>query len=543
MIKKRHFFWIIPSSLIVLLLLISLFGHLFSPVKTKRQIKIRDLNTLSQKQQEEDFEYFKYYMQNVYINYEQMTANGFDIDKVIEDTKADYKRNLTNKGDIANRDFCSSLSKILIQNFNIVDKHFGIYGKSLSNNTFFFSNIYIKEEKTSSGSKYVVVKNQEETFPDYIKKAYSNIGSSDIKPGQEYTGPKENLYEWFDGNQKIYRFGLMYKGETNFALIQIDGKPVKTPVISNWILENNKSQGFTETDDTLYLSLRDFMFEQSSNSELTAKKRKEFEKLCYNAKDKSKGKKNIIIDLRSNTGGELLRSAMILSNLLYDEKDVSPELSQYLLNSVDEDYCLFSPVSGSMNRKFTKNQIKNFFKTKKNKIEDSEFDKFINKIYKKHQFNKILNGFFELVIPYRKEVEFKYSKSNISIPPKVTFSGNIYVLTDNNSASSSEYTIALLHNMIKGTDINICQIGFNTNGAVFFFNPTTVVLPNSGCPITFPNAINKSTAFNLPNFKGEGFGWYPDYWCTNQNLVNTLINLTDDKDLETALAGLEKSQL
>ena len=46
------------------------------------------------------------------------------------------------------------------------------------------------------------------------------------------------------------------------------------------------------------------------------------EELIKNAKDKSKGKENIIIDLRGNPGGELLRSAMILGNLFYDEKDI-----------------------------------------------------------------------------------------------------------------------------------------------------------------------------------------------------------------------------
>lgn len=542
--RKRHLFWIIPSSVIVLLLLISLFGHLFSPIKTKKNVtKSKCLNNLTPKQQDEDLAYLKYYLQNVYINYDQMAANGFDIDKVIEDIKADYKRNLRNDGSIGSQEFFNSLRKIMFQNFNVVDKHFNIGGTWLLDNQFYFSNIYIKEQKTSSSIKYIVVKNEAETFPDYIKKSYANIGTAEINPGQEYTGSKDNLYEWFDGNEKIYRFGLMSKGEINFAYIQIDGKPVKAPVIATWYLHNNKAQGFTETNDTLYLSLRDFMFEQSSSSELVSKNRKEFEKLCNNAKDKTAGKANIIIDLRSNGGGQTIRSAMLLSKLFYDEKDVSPELSQYLINLVHDDYTLYSPATGAEYRRNMIYNVKDFFKTLKNKNKDNEYDEYTEIVYKKWHRTNYLNGILELFVPYRKEVKFPYAKTSITELPKPTFSGNIYVLTDNNSASCSEYTIALLHNMIKGTDINVCQIGFNTNGAVFYFNPWSFVFPNTGYTITFPTAINKSNAFNFPNFKGEGYGWYPDYWCTNQNMINTLVNLTGDKDLEIVLTGLEKSQL
>ena len=87
------------------------------------------------------------------------------------------------------------------------------------------------------------------------------------------------------------------------------------------------------------------------------------------------------------------------------------------------------------------------------------------------------------------------------------------------------------------------QIGQNTNGAVFYFNPHAVVLPYSGGWLTLPTAVNRTKNFDYDNFKGEGFGWFPDYWSSNQNIANTLVNLTGDNQLQETLKGLEKGQL
>lgn len=542
--KKRHLFWIIPSSLLILLLLISIFGHLLSPVKAKRiPSKSKALKELTLKQQQEDLDYLKYYLTQHYINYDTMIENGFDIDDVINQIEASLKKDRRNNGTIESGSFRSTISRIIINNLNVIDKHFAICGVALKDNIFYFSNIYIKPLSTPNGIKYFVVKNEEETFPDYIKKHYSTIGHADIKAGQEYTGPKENLYEWFDGDEKIYRFGVMAKGSINHVFIQIDGKPVKAPVISTWALQNQKAQGMKETTDTLYLSLRNFMFENSSSQDLAAKNKKEFEVLCNNAREKSKEKKNLILDLRSNGGGELLRSAMLISGLFYNEEKLSSDLYKFLLNQVDEDYTLLSPSIGGLYRKRILPTIKANIRNKKNKNEKTEMEIATENVYDQFHTLNYYCAFSELLVPYRKIEKFPYKKTSVTELPAADFEGTIYVLTDPNSASCSEYTLALLHYMSKNTNIKICQIGQNTNGAVFYFNPHSVLLPNSGGWLYLPTAINKSSNFTAAGFKGEGYGWFPDYWCTNQNIVNTLVNLSGDKELEKVLQGLEKSQL
>ena len=365
--KKRHLFWIIPTCLIAALLALGLIARLISPVESKRMVKkSKVLNELTLKQQQKDLDYLRYYLTQHYINYDTMVENGFDIDDVFDQIEKALKKDRRNNDTIESSIFRTTISNIIIQKLNVVDKHFAVCGVPLKDNIFYFSDIYIKAQKNGNGTKYFVVKNQEEEFPETVKKNIYKLEPANIKAGQEYTGSLDNLYEWFDGNEKIYRFGTMAKGDINYAYIQIDGKPVKAPVRSSYGLSNVKAQGFKETDKTLYLSLSNFMFEQGSGATLQERNKNEFDKLIKNAKDKSKGKENIIIDLRSNPGGELLRSAMILGNLFYDEKDISSDLLQYLTNLIDDDYVLYSPSIGSLHRNLFFNQIKNSFKNRKN---------------------------------------------------------------------------------------------------------------------------------------------------------------------------------
>ena len=544
--KKHHLFWIIPACMIAGLLVFSLIAHLISPVESKRMVKkSKVLNELTLEQQKKDLNYLRYYLTQNYINYDTMVENGFDIDDVFDQIEKALKKDRHNNNTIESNIFRSTISRIVIQNINIVDKHFSVCGVGQKDNLFYFSDIYIKAQETTNGTKYIVVKNQEEDFPENVKKYIHKLEPADIKPGQEYTGSTDNLYQWFDGKEKIYRFGTIAKGDINNVFIQIDGKPVKAPVRSTYSLSNVKAQGFKETEKSLYLSLSNFMFEQASGSTLQERNKNEFDKLIKNAKDKSKGKENIIIDLRGNPGGELLRSAMILGNLFYDEKDISADLFQFLTNLIDDDYVIYSPSLGSKYRSLFFMQIKNSFKNRKNskKNEKHESEIYSEEIYKKFFHQRTRNAFLQLLIPHRKIVKFPYKKSSITRLPENSFHGTIYLLTDPYSASCSEYTVALAHNMAKNTDVKICQIGQNTNGAVFYFNPHAVVLPYSGGWLTLPTAVNRTKNFDYDNFKGEGFGWFPDYWSSNQNIANTLVNLTGDNQLQETLKGLEKGQL
>ena len=299
-----------------------------------------------------------------------------------------------------------------------------------------------------------------------------------------------------------------------------------------------------ETKDTLYISLVNFMFNGGS-----VMGEQEFRTLCENAKNKSVGKKQVIIDLRSNGGGELWRAAMLFSYLFYNQtEDISYDLISFVSNMIDDgEYTVMSPDYAKNRIYWSFKSIKEKFKKlkfrKQAKEQETDFTKYEKaqmKIRNRQTFWPIVA---ELIYPYQATIKYKTLKPKITELPPADFSGDIYILTDRYSASCSEYSVAFLNALAKNNDVKIHHLGESTQGAVFYINPWSLGLPNSGLWLYVPTARSRSQAFNYPSFHGEGYGWFPEYWVTHYNLLNTLCNLIDDPELTEALKGLEKWQL
>lgn len=543
--KKRHFFWIIPCTLIFLIFLAALIGNLISPIPSKKFVrKSKAKKVLTEKELEKDLDYLKYYITTFYCGYPEMLENGYDIEKVISEIKKDCDKDKTAKGyDYSN--FYSSMRKNLLKYHAITDCHFYVGGNGQFSNTLYFSDIYVKPVKSDGKIKYIVVKNQREEMPEKVVKSLGKYTPANIKPGQEFTGPESMLFEWFDGKEIIYRIGILSRQNQNTILIPIEGKKVTAQAIQSPALGHaGKMQGMRETKDTLYLSLADFMFLQSSE----IKGYKEFQTLCENAHFKSGEKKQIIIDLRGNPGGNPFFAAMLFSNLIYNNSDdISYELVSNVANLINQnEYKRMSPTYGklylhgrffSIKERFKK--LKYLRKTRE-KTDYEKYEKSVNKHVKKQLF---WPSVAELFYPNISNIEYLNINLKNEMLPQPDYKGDIYILTDRYSASCSEYSIALLHKMTEASDIKIHHLGENSAGAVHYVDPTSVGLPYSGIWITFPTSRNYSPAFNHPDFHGEGYGWFPEYWVTHYNLLNTLCNLIDDPELETALQGLEKWQL
>lgn len=543
--KKRHLFWIIPCSLIASLFLAALIGHLISPVPSKKLVtKGKNKKVLTEKELEEDLDYLKYYMTTIYCGYPEMVEKGYDIDKIIADIKKDCDKDKHGKtydsGTLIN-----AAQKHIINNHAIEDQHFSIGGSSKFPYYLYYSDIYVEAVEAGGKTKYIVVKNERENLPEKRIKELGKYVPADVKPGQEYTGPNTMLFDWFDGNKKIYRLGTLSRQNLNNLILSFDGKKVTVPVITNNRLDTaGKLQGMRETKDTLYISLVNFVFNGGS-----VMGEQEFKTLCENAKNKSIGKKQIIIDLRSNGGGELWRAAMLYTYLFYNKtEDISSDLITFVSNMIDDgEYTVMSP-------EFAKSRIYWDFKNIKEKIKKLKFRKQAKEQetdfmrYEKAQI-KIRRKqikwpcIAELFYPYQSVIKYKTAETNIHELPPADFSGDIYILTDRYSASCSEYSVAFLNALAEKADVKVHHLGENTQGAVFYINPYSTVLPNSGLWLFIPSARSRSKAFNHPGFHGEGYGWFPEYWVTHYNLLNTLNNLIDDPELESALQGLDKWQL
>ena len=544
--KKRHFFWIIPCLIIVLTFLTARIGYLTSPIPSKKYVyKYKERKTISEKEFEEDLEYLKYYFTYSYCGYAELVEAGFDMDALIADIRKDCDKN-KHGSTYDTSDVRANIAKRVLQHHCIDDNHFSVCGESKLPNSLYFTDIYVKSLDTSEGKKYLVVKNERDPFPEKVLKRMNKYVPADIQPGQFYTGPESMLYEWFDGKDKIYRIGTLSRQNVNNIQIMIDGNRITAPVVSNNSLERaGKMQGMRETKDTLYISLVDFMFGQSSK----VINEEEFDTLCENARVKSRGIKQIIIALRSNPGGYSYRAAMLYSYLFYNRQEEIPhELIEYVCQITDDgEYIAMCPNYGKQyiywQLKSIPNRIKALKFHKKSKQTKTYFERYNEKLEKRFRRQFFRASVKELFAPYSKPMKLDMPDPNITELPAPDFSGDIYVLTDKYSASCSEYSIATLRNLAAKSDVTIHHIGENTRGAVFYIDVNSCIMPNSGAWLYLPTGRVYSDAFNHPDFHGEGYGWFPEYWVTHYNLLNTLCNLIDDPELESALQGLEKWQL
>ena len=77
---------------------------------------------------------------------------------------------------------------------------------------------------------------------------------AEVKPGQEYTGPVENLYPCFDGKELVYRFCVFTSQNIQKVYISVDGQKVWAPVLPSLNITNGQQyQGFKETKDIILL--------------------------------------------------------------------------------------------------------------------------------------------------------------------------------------------------------------------------------------------------------------------------------------------------
>ena len=543
--KKRHLFWIIPSSLIafifllyVILKLISVFHPLSEPFVNRTKHK----TTLTEKELNRDLDYIKHYMSTCYAGYDDMVEKGFNLDSAIENIYKNTKKEMHN-GVVASSVLITNTINELIEKNPLIDSHFSINGSGRYPYKLYFSDLYFEEKQTTTETKYFLTKIQREEIDKEESFLKKKVPLTELPLNLEYTGSTQNLYKWFDGNKIIYRYGVFTNKEINFAYINLNNNKEKIPVYYFDRLESKtKNQSYKETNKTLYLSLQNFSFDNRSDVHYFYG-HKEFQNLLDIAKEKSKNKENIILDLRSNGGGEPIRLSLLFANILYDNYDFDT-LNQITLCANENSTDVFSSTIAKRRLYSIFYDIKDFFKKLKfrNKKEKFEYEEYYDSIYKKQ--DRIINKQIlpQLFFPSRKMITVEPQTEDKPLPP-TNFSGTIYILTDRYSASCSEYTIGLAYKLAEKLNFNVVHLGENSNGAVYYVNPWTFVTPNSGLWFYMPTNKSEPRIFNHPSFKGEGLGWHPEYWVTKYNLANTLTNLIEDPELPQMLVGLEKNHL
>ena len=543
--KKRHLFWIIPSALITLILLLYVILKLisvFHPLSEPFLNRTKHKTTLTEKELNRDLDYIKHYMSTCYAGYDDMVEKGFNLNSAIENIYNNTKKEMHN-GVVASSVLITNTINELIEKNPLIDSHFSINGSGRYPYKLYFSDLYFEAKQTASETKYFLTKIQREEIDKEESFLKKKVPLTELPLNLEYTGSTQNLYKWFDGNKIIYRYGVFTNKEIHFAYIDLNNNKEKIPVYYFDRLESKtKNQSYKETNKTLYLSLQNFTFDNRSDVHYFYG-HKEFQNLLDIAKEKSKNKENIILDLRSNGGGEPIRLALLFANILYDNYDFDT-LNQITLCANENSTDVFSSTIAKERLYSFFYEIKDYFKTLRfrNNNEDFEYEEYSDSIYKKQDRIRNKQILPQLFFPSRKMITVEPQMEDKPLPP-TEFTGTIYILTDRYSASCSEYTIGLAYKLAEKLHFNVVHLGENSNGAVYYVNPWSFVTPYSGLWFYMPTNKLEPRIFNHPRFKGEGLGWHPEYWVTKYNLANTLTNLINDPELPQMLIGLEKNHL
>ena len=472
----------------------------FEPTVYPRAVRFVSFDQLKN-----DVSSLKYLLQTSYSGYEDALARGLDLEKFEQNILSEFSNSIYDKNSINTDKICDVVYNEL-KKF-IIDSHFTLYSLNsyyslCIRNRILYSNIYVREKN----GKYFVV---ESDIPEIKKKS-------------EFTGSKENLFLYPAKGKNIYRIGFTKTVESS-----AENDYIETEIELSFNNENKKVLiktydsikntkiffGKQETKDTGYLSLSTFdLPDVKSNFRKYAER--SFEKYI-NSSVELNNKKNVIIDLRGNSGGNNYYSNKFLLSLYTNKilSDSELQKTKLLDNDVNytESYNYSSPwIANTMNNYFLQMGMADFIFP----YIQSDIENF------KTEPKKIIRKWIDTSSEYIGECNF---------------TGKVIIIVDRNSASSSEDTIQLAKRLFGK---NCYLVGENSKGCYSYGNILPYSLPNKSLCLYVPSSIFMNYA-NSEYYNIEGLGFTPDYWSTNEDLLETLVAITGDKSLRKVLHGIE----
>lgn len=468
---------------------------------------------LTEKELREDCDMLKYIVYNTYAGIDEAIDLGLDLDATIEDIyNQTLKKKFPHNGLYSSTDFNSIIRSTFSKNIKNTDQHVSIGGSLRDSVNLRYSNIYFEKK----GDEYFVVKSD----------------SDEIKTGDKYTGPESNLYKFLSDNGEIYRYCLMTSKNIKSAVISVNDQKVNVKAEAEKVIPSKGSwTGFQVTDKTLYMSLGDCS-QAYGVDDVAESFSNVWDTFLANISKNAKGKENIIFDLRSNPGGYMQFPSKMLTAAYYynhaDDKEFQKQINALFWNKACQDCThLTSPVIMQIEKQWMKKSWKNELESYNQETQD----------YFNYYFSHMKTN------PIRKHIPLDFRACDYTQFPAPDFQGNVYVLINSGSASAAEFGTQMAF-LLQDQGIKVTLVGENSWGGIKYGGMNGLCLPHSGVFCRLGIYFGESpTLQSLPNWHGEGNGYFPDYWATNDVILNTLVNLTGDEQLTQTLDGLDKGQL
>ena len=395
----------------------------------------------------EDLNYFKFLMKDIYAGYDLAESKGMNLNLLVSEIEEKYSERET----VFSRDIAKDIWANL-QNY-INDQHFTIFfdkwNSESENYQIYYTDLFLKDSEVKAFSK---------ANPTLEILPYCSRG--------------------------VVKNRVAKLSEKDITQIEVNGKPVK----AKRYLVNPKAYSpkykEKETPFTGYIHLESFLSDGSNGQNKTFQK-------FISAGQKFQNKENIVLDLRSNSGGDPKYVEAFIKSLIFDS---------------DSD-----------------------------KIKPSAYEKTLLKEYGKR------------CKTYRKKPEINYLKTNFfdenlpcleNFPAKsdFAFKGHLIILLDRNSASASEETVLYATKILGEEKVTVA--GENSWGCLEYATVYDYLLPNSKIGLHLGAEFFKPAMDKLPSWHGEGKGIFPDIWSSDEDMLDTLVYLTKDEGLREILKGM-----
>ncbi len=397
-----------------------------------------------------------YLLESSYIGFDEMEKRGFDKEAFIKNSESLFSNAKTIKLEKLSEYIFNSLKPY------INDGHF--YMRSGENNYEFCVKkvIYLSD-----------------TYVIKTKTGYKVVDSTQIPKETEISISDENLFKTIHNGKEVFRLGVLASnGERDYTRllpVSVNDENIRLRCI--YFPKTLSSNVFTvvETKNSVYINIPVF----DTNAEHFESFRK-LGKKYFN-------KKNLIIDLRQNPGGE------------------DPYFNEFL-------YDLYS-----------------------GKEDETIATKFFNDRDSAYKIRQINSPLIEQLLDFVKDSPYgiTYLKNSKIVEKKnnkfkTKFKGNLIFLTSKKSASCSEDIIMASKDLFN----KVYTVGTNTSGSLLFGNVFTYGLKNSGIILK----VCQTQYFYNDVFE-EGRGIMPDY-VVSGSFEDTIKFLTNDKEMVKKLAIL-----